>query len=193
VLRRLLLILAVFCCVPASSALAAGGNYGFEGGTPRQQAQVRSALATSSFDFRIVPQRVTVHIGGFGVSHSTPGHVWLDGGLLDAGQFSWPTVMDEFAHQVDFFVLDAPRRAILKERLGATTWCYEAGDLNHVAQGCERFSSMLAWAYWPSKDNVYRPTAATDETAAMTPADFRALLGDLIGAPRALAAAAKRR
>jgi len=182
--RRLLLVLAVLLCAPASSALAAGGDYGFEGGSFRQQRQVHAALETSVFDFGIVPRRVTVHIGGYGVSSSTPGHVWLDSGLLDSGRFAWPTVMDEFAHQVDFFVLDAPRRAILQERLGASAWCYEVAGLGHGAYGCERFSSMLAWAYWPAKENAYRPTSAQDESAAMTPAEFRALLGDLIGAPR---------
>jgi hypothetical protein len=186
-MRRFLVLLAVLFCLPTASALGAGGDYGFEGGTPRQQAQVRSALAATSFDFRIVPQRVTVHIGAEGVSHSTPGHVWLDAGLLDAGQFAWPTVIDEFAHQVDFLVLDAPRRAILQERLGASAWCYEVAGLGHGAYGCERFSSMLAWAYWPSKENAYRPSSAADESAAMAPAEFRSLLGSLLGAPQSLA------
>jgi hypothetical protein len=180
-MRRFLLVLAVLFCLPASPALAAGGDYGFEGGTPRQQAQVRSALQATSFDFGIVPAHVTVHIAGYGVSHSTPGHVWLDGGLLDAGQFSWPTVIDEFAHQVDFLVLDAPRRAILQQRLGAPAWCYEVAGLGHASYGCERFSSMLAWAYWPTRENVYRPTSAADESATMAPAEFRALLGSLLG------------
>ena len=186
-MRRFLLVLAVLFCLTPSAALAAGGDYGFEGGTPRQQTQVRSALDATSFDFGIVPAHVTVHIGGYGVSHSTPGDVWIDGGLLDAGRFSWPTVMDEFAHQVDFTLLDAPRRAILQQRLGASAWCYEIGGLGHSAYGCERFSSMLAWAYWPTKENAYRPTSAADESAAMAPAEFRALLGSLLGVPRAFA------
>ena len=191
-MRRFLLVLAVLLCLPTSSALAAGGDYGFEGGSPRQQAQVRSALDTTSFDFGIVPAHVTVHIGGYGVSHSTPGHVWLDGGLLDAGRFSWPTVVDEFAHQVDFLVLDAPRRAILQERLGASAWCYEVAGLGHSAYGCERFSSMVAWAYWPTKENSYRPSSAADESAAMAPAEFRALLGSLLGTSRFLSRARTR-
>lgn len=191
-LRRLLALVVAALFLAPATALAAGGNYGFDGGTPRQQAQVRAALETSSFDFRIVPQRVTVHVGAYGVSHSTPGHVWLDGGLLDAGQFAWPTVMDEFAHQVDFFVLDAPRRALIQQRLGGSAWCYEVAGLAHGAYGCERFSSMLAWAYWPSKDNAYRPTSAGDESAAMAAAEFRALLADLIGAPRTLASVKRR-
>ena len=49
----------------------------------------------------------------YGTSSATPGHVWLDRGLLASGRFAWATVMDEYAHQVDFFVLDsrAPRTA----------------------------------------------------------------------------------
>jgi hypothetical protein len=31
--------------------------------------------------------------------------------------------MDEFAHQIDYFLLDGPRRAILQEPLGAAAWC----------------------------------------------------------------------
>jgi hypothetical protein len=187
-MRRLLALLAILVCAPAAPALAAGGDYGFAGGTPYQKAQVRAALDATSFDFGIVPQRVTVHIGRYGTSHSSPGHVWLDGGLLHAGRFAWPTVIDEFAHQVDFLVLDAPRRAILQERLGASAWCYEIAGLTHGAYGCERFSSMVAWAYWPSQENAYKPTSAADESAAMAPAEFRALLNDLISAPRHLSA-----
>ena len=185
-MRRFLVLLAVLFCFPTASALGAGGDYGFEGGTPRQQAQVRSALAATSFDFRIVPQRVTVHIGAEGVSHSTPGHVWLDAGLLDAGQFAWPTVIDEFAHQVDFLVLDGAHRSILQEQLGASAWCYETAGLGHSAYGCERFSSMVAWAYWPSKQSSYRPRSAADESAAMPAPEFRRLLAALVGAPAAL-------
>jgi hypothetical protein len=187
-MRRLLALLAILLCVPTTPALAAGGDYGFAGGTPSQKAQVRAALDATSFDFGIVPQRVTVHVGRYGTSYATPGHVWLDGGLLDAGRFAWPTVIDEFAHQVDFLVLDAPRRAILQQRLGAPAWCYEIAGLTHGSYGCERFSSMVAWAYWPSQENAYRPTSAADESAAMAPAEFRALLSDLIGAPRHLSA-----
>nr|MDQ3067751.1 hypothetical protein [Actinomycetota bacterium] len=58
--------------------------------------------------------------------------------------------------------------------------------LGHSAYGCERFSSMIAWAYWPSKDNSYRPESATDESAAMPALEFRLLLSALVGAPSAL-------
>jgi hypothetical protein len=182
-LRRLSLLLAVFFLLPASAALAGGGNYILDGGTPRERAEVKAALAASSFDWGLLPQQVTVHIGKVGVSHANPGHVWLDGSLLNAGRFSWATVMDEFAHQVDFLLLDPARRATLQAQLRTSAWCYETEDQSHSGQGCERFSSMLAWAYWPSKDNAYAPTSQNDESATMNPAAFRQLLGDLIGAP----------
>ncbi len=191
-LRRLLLLPILLLLLPVSTALAGGGNYAFDGGTTRQQAQVKAALDISSFDWNLLPQQTVVHIGAYDVSHSTPGHVYLDGRLLSSGQFSWPTVMDEFAHQIDFFLLDGNRRALLQERLGATAWCYEVAGLGHSAYGCERFSSMVAWAYWPSHESSYRPKSKSDETAAMAPGDFRNLLGDLIGAPR-VAFALKRR
>lgn len=184
--RRLLLAASLLSLLLPASALGAssGADVAFEGGSAREHAQVRAALAASSFDWRLVPRQVTVHIGRYETSHSTPGHVWLDARLLRTGKFAWATVMDEFAHQVDYFLLDAPRRRILQERLGGQAWCYEVPGLGHGAHGCERFASMVAWAYWPSKENAYRPRSRSDESAAMSPADFRTLLSDLIGAPR---------
>ena len=189
-LRRFLLICLLALLLPGT-ALAGGGNYIFDGGTQRQQAQVRSALEASSFDWDVVPRQITVHIGAYGTSHSTPGHVWLDGGLLDAGRFAWATVMDEYAHQVDFFVLESEHRNLLQQELGAQAWCYERTGLAHAAYGCERFSSMLAWAYWPSRESSYRPGSSSDESASMPAAEFRALLSQLIGAPRMLASVKK--
>ena len=45
----------------------------------------------------------------------------------------------------------------------------------------ERFASTLAWSYWPSQDNVMRPTSPADEAAALPPADFRVLLERVLG------------
>ena len=168
------------------SALAGGGDYGFEGAGPAERSTVRAALNASAFDWSIVPQQVTIHVGPYGVSHSTPGDIWLDRGLLGAGRFAWATVMDEYAHQIDFHVLDASSRAVLQTKLGTSAWCYESAGLAHGANGCERFSSMVAWAYWPSKDNSYRPASPTDESASMPPAEFRNLLSSLVGKPAAL-------
>ena len=185
--RRLAATVAAALVLPAS-AMAGGGNYAFEGATPSEQATVRAALDASAFDWNIVPQRVTIHVGTIGASYATPGHVWLDRDLLAAGRFAWATVMDEYAHQVDFLVLDPLRRSILQQRLGASAWCYETAGLGHGAYGCERFSSMVAWAYWPSKQSSYRPLSPTDETAAMPAREFRLLLASLVGAPAGLKA-----
>jgi hypothetical protein len=176
----------VAALVLPATALAAGGNYSFDGATASERATVRAALNASAFDWDVVPERVTIHVGPVGTSHATPGHVWLDRGLLAARRFAWPTVMDEYAHQVDFLVLDSFHRSILQEQLGASAWCYETAGLGHAAYGCERFSSMVAWAYWPSKDSSYRPVSPDDETAAMPARDFRLLLSSLVGAPSAL-------
>jgi hypothetical protein len=186
-LRRLGLILVLALVLP-TTALAAGGNYGFDGARPAERSTVKAALNASSFDWGIVPQRVTIHVGAYGVSHATPGHIWLDRGLLATGRFAWATVMDEYAHQVDFLVLDAPRRALLQERLRASAWCYETSGLAHGANGCERFASMVAWAYWPSKHNTYSPASSSDESAAMPAAEFRQLLSTLVGPLAALTA-----
>jgi hypothetical protein len=186
-LRRLLILAVTLAALAVpGSALAGGGDYGFEGAGPAERSTVRAALNASAFDWSIVPQHVTIHVGPYGVSHSTPGNLWLDRGLLGAGRFSWATVMDEYAHQIDFQVLDASSRAVLQTKLGTSAWCYESAGLAHGANGCERFSSMVAWAYWPSKDNSYRPASATDESASMPAAEFRNLLSSLVGKPTAL-------
>lgn len=184
-LRRLAAVIVASLALPAT-ALAGGGNYVFEGARPAERATVKAALNASAFDWSIVPQRITIHVGSYGTSHSTPGHVYLDRGLLQTGRFAWATVMDEYAHQVDFFVLQDAHRGLLQHRLGASGWCYETGGGGHGSQGCERLSSMIAWAYWPSKDNAYRPTSARDESAAMPAPAFRLLLASLIGAPSTL-------
>ena len=181
-LRRLAAVLAAAFVIPAS-AQAAGGDYVFQGASAAERSTVRGALNASSFDWGVVPKQVTVHVGRYGVSRSTPGHLWLDRGLLASGRFSWATIMDEYAHQVDFFVLDPARRALLQQRLGASAWCYEVSGLAHGAHGCERFASMVAWAYWPSKDNSYRPASPADESAAMPAGEFRALLSTMVGVP----------
>jgi hypothetical protein len=167
----------------AGTARAAGGNFRFDGGTAAQRTQVRQALKASSFNWNLVRAQITIHIVRGEVSHSIPGEIWLDGDLLDSGRFAWATVQDEYAHQVDFLLLTPAMRGELAQALGAKAWCYENGSfLAHADQGCERFTSVLPWAYWQSKDNAYRPTSKHDESAAMAPAKFRALLGRLIGA-----------
>ena len=190
-LRRLAAILVAAVALPAS-AQAAGGDYVFQGAGPAERSTVRAALDASSFDWDVVPRQVTIHVGNYGVSHSTPANLWLDRGLLASGRFAWATVMDEYAHQVDFCVLDPARRALLQQRLGARAWCYEVAGLAHSAHGCERFASMIAWAYWPSKDNAYRPASAADESAAMPAAEFRALLSTVVGMPTPAFALLKR-
>ena len=166
----------------AGTAQAAGGNYRFDGGTAVERTQVREALKASSFDWSLVRVQVTIHIQRGTVSHAVPGEIWLDADLLDSGRFSWATVQDEYSHQVDFFLFTPEIRAQLQAALGAKAWCYENGSIQaHGDQGCERFTSLLPWAYWQSPDNAYKPTAKTDESAAMAPTRFKALLSRLIG------------
>ena len=188
-LRRIVLLLALALLLPAK-ALAFGGNYEFDGASAAERSTVRAALNASSFDWGIVQQRVSIHVGNYGVSRSTPQHIWLDRGLLATGRFAWGTVMDEYAHQVDFLALDAERRTVLQQRLGASAWCYELDGIAHGANGCERFASMVAWAYWPTKDNPYAPRSRDDESAAMPAAAFRQLLSSLVGVPALLRPAA---
>jgi hypothetical protein len=176
----LLLALAVMASAPA--AFARGGNYSFDGGTSAQRAQVEKALAASSFDWTIVRNQVTIHIGRFD-SRAAPGEIWLDARLLDSGRFSWGVVQHEYAHQIDFFLLTAENRAELQRLLGAKAWCWDTSGLQHAEYGCERFASTLAWAYWQNGDNCMKPASKNDESSGMTPAAFRATIARLLNVP----------
>jgi hypothetical protein len=181
---RTLLLACAFgsALLGAPNAHAAGGDYVFAGGTVAEQAQVRSALNASAFDWNLVPTRVTIHIQrGIMTSHALPGEIWLDADLLDAGQFSWGAVQMEYAHQVHFLLFDDQQRTTLTTALGTQAWCWEKPGLAHGDNGCERFAATLAWAFWPSPANAMRPTSPSDESASMAPAAFRALVTQMLG------------
>jgi len=184
--RRFLLSLTVALAALAftGQALAAGGRYAVDGGTTFERAQVRSALAASSFPWSVVHVRVRIHVRPGAVTRSVPGEIWVDAKLLDAGPYSWAYVQHEYA---------PPGRFLLAPRLGSraaeqNAWWQPvvvgAPSLAHAAHGCERFASTLAWAYWPSKRNALRPQRPADESAAMEPRPFRALLTTLLGGRR---------
>ena len=103
---RLFLVWALAALALAGTAQAAGGNYVFDGGTPTEQGQVQKALNASAFDWNLVPARITVHIAPGISSEASRGELWFDAGLLDTGVFSWGIVQHEYAHQVDYFLLD---------------------------------------------------------------------------------------
>ena len=170
----------------AGTAQAGGGIYSFDGGTQREQTEVRNALNASAFDWNLVTTQVTIHIRPGINSHAFPGHIWLDSSLLQSGRFAWAVVQDEYAHQIDFSRFDSTTRAKLSKALGAADWCYGVAGLAHSQYGCERFASTLVWAYWPSSDNSYKPRKSTDESAAMQPAAFRALMAEVLAAPQLL-------
>jgi hypothetical protein len=152
----------------------------FDGGTRAERQAVVAALEASSFDWNVIARPIVVHIAAGAASHSIPGEVWLDSDLLHAGTFAWGVVQHEFAHQVDFLVLDEAQRSRLQRLLGGRDWCYEVPGLWHAEHGCERFASTLAWSYWQSPNNCMKPTAARDESAAMPPQRFRSLLESML-------------
>lgn len=170
-LSRLLLV-TVASLVLAPGALATGGNYVFDGGTPAQQAQVRAALDASSFDFSLVPGPVTIHVVRGVVPEASPGQIWLDASLLDSGRFAWGVVQHEYGHQVDFALLDDSERARLQSLLGGMSWCSGAP---HDQLTCERFADLVAWAYWESPDNVMKP-----DGGGFAPAAFRRVVAQLL-------------
>jgi hypothetical protein len=102
---------------------------------------------------------------------------------LSSGRFAWGVVQHEFGHQVDFLLLDDPRRALLQTALGGQDWCYSVAGLPHSDYGCERFASELAWAYWDSPDSSMSPAATRGESSSMPVAQFRALLAQVLAVP----------
>jgi hypothetical protein len=181
--RRFLLavLTALVTLVLPGQALAIGGSYTVDGGTPRERAQVQAALDASAFDWGAVRTTIRIHVRRGTATRSTPGQIWVDSRLLDAGRYSWGFVQHEYAHQVDFFNLQDRQRDALLDRLGGVTWWWGTRGLAHEDHGCERFASSLAWAYWPSPDNALRPTKTQTEAAAIAPGAFRRLLQRLIG------------
>jgi len=178
------LVAATAVLALASEASAAGGRYAFVGGTPAARSQVRAALNASAFDWGRVPARITIHIGPGVHPHAEPGQIWLDQRLLASGRFSWGIVQHEYAHQVDFFLLDPASRALFNAALGGLDWCGAVTGLHHSFYGCERFASTLSWAYWPSQHNVLRPESPDDEAGAMSAPAFRSLLEMFVPAPQ---------
>jgi hypothetical protein len=174
----LLLVLAF-----APSAFASGGRYVIDGGTRAEQSQVRAALNASSFDWNVVPGPVTIHIGRGESPRATAGQIWLDANLLDAGRFSWGVVQHEYAHQIDFGLLDDSMRTRLHLVLGGSSWW----GAEHSQADCERFADAVAWSYWQSPDNVMRPDSSSDEGGQVAPARFRSLLDTLLQPARTAA------
>jgi hypothetical protein len=177
--KRLLIQLSIAAATLAiaPAALAAGGNYAFDGGSQAEQAQVTAALDASSFPWGIVPGPVVVHIQRDVGSSAEPNQIWLDANLLDAGRFSWGVVQHEYAHQVDFALLDAATRAQLHTLLGGTAW---SGAEGHSNLDAERFADLVSWSYWGSADNVMKPLSVTDEGGEVSPAVFRAALAAIL-------------
>jgi len=175
-----LFALVLTCALAWSTSAAAGpGSYTVSGGTPTQQQQVRLALDASMFPWSADTIAVTIARGI--TTSSVPGAVWLDSDLLDAGVFSWAFVQDEFAHQIDYLVLTDRDRSALNRALRGRVWCHvDLPGLPHASYGCERFSSTFVWAYWQNSANAYRPRSRRDESAAMAPAAFRALLEPML-------------
>jgi hypothetical protein len=178
----LLLVLSLAVLIRAGTALAGGGNYVFAGGTAAEQANVKAALDASSFDWSIVPAQITIRIGRDYPSAAWRGTISLDSNVVDAGQLAWGTIMHEYAHQVDYVVLDDAKRTILQSAIGGRSWWFQP-DLVHSDLTSERFASTLAWAYWPKPANLLNPAELGVESGAMAPAKFRTLLNRLIGVP----------
>jgi hypothetical protein len=139
---------------------------------------VRRAFDVSSFNWSLVPAQITIHIKKGVDSEATYGEIWLDSNLVNSGKFAWGVIQHEYAHEVDFFLLNDSHRATLASKLGGRSW-WQRGSLGHAELTSERFASTLAWAYWPSKDNSMRPTSSR-ESAALAPAKFRALIAQTL-------------
>lgn len=161
-------------------AAAKGGDYIFDGGTAIEQGEVKAALDVSSFPWSVVRQKITIHIAPGMRSEATPGNIWLDSNLVDSGTFSWAIIQHEYAHQIDFLLFNDAIRGMLLRVLGGRAWCWATPGLDHDQYGCERFASTLTWAFWPSDANSLQPLSQDDESAAMAPRAFKALIGRIL-------------
>ena len=169
----LAVLTAAVALLPATRGTAASERgYVFDGGTAHEQAEVVRVLDASAFDWRVVDAQIVIHIGRGVPSSATAGQIWLDSNLLASGKFAWGVVQQEYAHQVDFFLLHDSDRARIQRTLGGSAWC--SAGLRHANLACERFASALAWAYWPSRDNCMRPLRRGGEH------HFRVLLSALL-------------
>ena len=178
---RFALLVALSVLAFAGSAHASGGNYVFAGGTAAQQREVRSALQASSFDWGLVPGSVAIHVRRGIVSHASPGEIWLDASLLDAGSFAWAVVQHEYAHQVDYLLLTDADRARLEALLGGSAWCTGPEGLAHDDNACERFATAVAWAYWPAPANAFAPASGAVDSW-LQPGPLRLMLAGMLGA-----------
>jgi len=178
-LHRIAFLAAAACLALPATTSGAVGSHTFDGGTKKERATVVAALEASSFDWTLLPGPIAIHIVHGEPSRSLPHEIWLEADLLAAGEFAWGVVQHEFAHQVDYLLLDDAQRDLLLHELGGSDWCYSVPGLAHDQYGCERFASTLAWSFWPSRQNSMRPTHRGDESAAMAPAKFRALVSKL--------------
>jgi hypothetical protein len=182
--KRLVVLgaLVVAFALPGT-ARATGGDYVFEGGTVGAQATVKAALDASRFNFDRVSAQVTIRITKCGCAGATPGVIILDEHLLTDTSFgeryAWGLVQHEYAHQIDYLLIDTETRAALRKLLGGRDWCYEGRGLQHDEHGCERFAEVFAWSYWPSSANVQREEARA-AAPRLTARRFRQIFNRLL-------------
>ena len=166
-LRRLLILAVTLAALALpASALAGGGDYGFEGAAPAaldsarraQRKRVRLEPRSPARDdsrrpLRRLPFHARRHLARPGVARLGPLRLGDGDGRVRAP--------DRLPGSRRTRVALSSRRSS-----GTSAWCYGSEDWAHEATGYERFACMVAWAYWPSKNNSYRPTSPTDESAA---------------------------
>jgi hypothetical protein len=171
-------VLAAF--VLAGEAEAVGGHYVFAGGSDAARAAVSSALEASRFDWDLVEQEITIRITDCGCAGASPGEIILDEEVLTDPRFgpkyAWGIVQHEYAHQVDFFLLDARRPPPCPGMARRLRLVLRRPDVDHDDHACERFASSLAWAYWPRP----RRNIMVVHTA-VTAAEFREMLPQILG------------
>lgn len=141
------------------AAEAKGGNYEIVGATPTQQATIRDALEVSEFNWSVVPARITIRVSPdlANQAESVRGEIRIQSSFLDWGISAWASIQHEYAHQVDYYLLDNGRRDEALRVLGLP---FPWRDLSrpHDERGVEHFATMLSVAYWPSVLNLLRPT-----------------------------------
>ena len=173
--------------LPARPA-ARGGHYAFDGGTPASRPRCASRSRSAASTGTSCPTTVTIHLHRGSGSYATPGAIWIDTELArlrhvrvgpDPARVRPPGRLLPSRRRT---AQRAERRA-RRARLVGEPGRRRLHGPDHASLGAERFASTLAWSYWQSPANSLTPTSKKDESAAMAPASFRALLARVLGIP----------
>lgn len=167
---------------PAVQSLPIPANFHFQGGTPQQQQSVLQAIKASTFNFALLPN-ITINITQGMNADATPGTINLDAGSLNPvnGDFYWATILHEFGHQVDWYLVNDQQRQTFLQAFGRQEWGQISPSEAHDQMGQEDFASAFALAFGGASAYAHLP-----EANVIPPTQFKQMLLAMIpGAQKA--------